>query len=1157
MRGPSFVHLHVHTEYSLLDGACRISDLVKAAAHQGSGAVAVTDHGNLFAAIEFYQAAVAAGIKPILGYEAYVAPGRRQDRETLPGSQDAGHHLVLLAADERGYRNLLRLATTAYLDGFYYRPRIDKQVLAEHAEGLIGLSACLQGEVPRRLLAGDEDGARRAVAQYREILGPENFYLEVQDHAIEDERRARPMLVGLAREMGVPLVATNDVHYLSVDDTRAHDVLLCINTGKLLSDANRMRYREREFHLKTHDEMQSRFPDLPEALANTVEVAGRCNLGLPFGRHHAPVYPVPAGETPESMLRRLCEEGLERRYGKATKAIRDQLEHELAIIQAKGFSSYFLIVWDFVRYAHDRGIPCAARGSGVGCLVAYLLGLSSVDPLRYGLLFERFMDPSRNEMPDLDIDICQDGRQEVIRYVHEKYGQENVAQIITFGTMAARAAVRDVGRVLDMPLVEVDRIAKLIPAQLHMTLERALVQEPDLARLVESEPKVRDLMDIARRLEGLARHASVHAAGVVIADAPLVGYVPLCRVGDDVTTQWEMHAVGRAGLLKMDFLGLRTLSTIQRAVSLVREHRGVEVDLERIDLEDAEVFGLFQRGETKGIFQFESAGMRDLLQKIRPDKLEDLIAANALYRPGPMIMIDSYLERKHGRVTYDYPHPVLKEVLGETYGIMAYQEQVMRMANRLGGIPLERAYKLIKAISKKDRDVIEAERDAFLTGARKHRLRPGVAEEIWQLITHFGGYGFNKSHSARYAQIAYQTAYLKVHYPVEFMAALLTYEMADTDKVAEYIDECRRMGIEVAPPDINESGADFTVVGDRLRFGLAAVKGIGERAVEAIEVARRQVGRFRSLFHFAEHVDPSAVNRAVADSLVKCGAFDSTGARRSQLAAVSDRALAAGAAAQEDRRRGQMNFFGQLAADPGAPGHEEQALPDIPEWPEGQLLKYEKDVLGFYVSSHPLAEHEPVLRHFSTASTADLAQYPDGTEVVLGGMIGPVRPLFTKKGRNAGAKMAAFDFEDLAGKTSCIIFPQDYEKHQELVRKDSIVFIRGQVDRRREEPSVRVSQVFTLEEGQRALTKAVVIRLHEVGLDDALMENLRQVLAAHPGTVPIYIELVSRTHGRTTLRAGDTLSVSADAAFQRDLDNLLGDGHVVLTANGSGHTLKV
>jgi len=574
------------------------------------------------------------------------------------------------------------------------------------------------------------------------------------------------------------------------------------------------------------------------------------------------------------------------------------------------------------------------------------------------------------------------------------------------------------------------------------------------------------------------------------------------------------------------------------------------------------VFGLFRRGETKGIFQFESAGMRDLLQKIRPDKLEDLIAANALYRPGPMIMIDSYLERKHGRVRYDYPHPVLKEVLGETYGIMAYQEQVMRMANRLGGIPLERAYKLIKAISKKDRDVIEAERDAFLAGARKHRLRPGVAEEIWQLITHFGGYGFNKSHSARYAQVAYQTAYLKAHYPVEFMAALLTFEMADTDKVAEYIDECRRMAIAVAPPDINESGADFTVVGDRVRFGLAAVKGIGHRAVEAVEAVRRAVGRFRSLFHFCDQVDLSVVNRAVVDCLIKCGAFDSTGARRSQLAAVSDRALAAGDAAQEDRRRGQMNFLGQFQADPGpngagAPGPDEQALPDIPEWPQAQLLKYEKDVLGFYVSSHPLAEHEAVLRHFATASTADLAQYPDGTTVVLGGMIGPVKPLFTKKGRNAGAKMAAFDFEDLAGKTSCIIFPQDYEKHQELVRKDAIVFIRGQVDRRREEPSVRVSQVFTLEEGQRALTKAVVIRLHEVGLDDQLMENLRQLLAAHPGTVPIFIELVSRTHGRTTIRTGDSLRVSADAAFQRDVANLLGDDHLVLAANGNGNLAKV
>ena len=1152
-----FVHLHVHTEYSLLDGACRVGDLIRAASEQGAEAIAITDHGNLFGAIEFYSAAVAAGIKPIIGYEAYVAPGRRQDRETLPGSQDAGYHLVLLVRDEQGYKNLLRLATTAYLDGFYYRPRIDKEVLAEHSDGLIGLSACLHGEVPRRLLAGDEAGARRAAGDYRDILGAGNFYLEIQDHGIEDERRARPMMVALARQMDIPLVASNDVHYIHADDTRAHDALLCINTGKILSDPNRMQYRPREFHLKTAEQMRERFADLPESLSNTIEVARACNLRLKFTERRVPLYPVPQDETPESVLRRLCEKGLESRYGRITKAIRERLEHELAIIESKGFSSYFLIVWDFVRYAREKGIPCAARGSGCGCMVAYLLGISTIDPLKYGLLFERFMDPSRNEMPDLDIDICQNGRQDLIRYVREKYGQENVAQIITFGTMAARAAVRDVGRVLDMPLPEVDRIAKKIPAQLHMTLDRALVQEPDLRRMQETDPKVRELIDIAKRLEGVARHASVHAAGVVIADAPLVHYAPLCRVGDDITTQWDMYAVGKAGLLKMDFLGLRTLSTIQRAVDLVERHGGERVDLERINLDDRQVYALFERGETKGIFQFESAGMRDLLQKIKPDKLEDLIAANALYRPGPMIMIDSFLDRKHGRAKYDFPHPVLKEILEETYGIMAYQEQVMRIVNRLGNIPLERAYKLIKAISKKDMDIINAECDAFLAGCRKHRLQPELAERVWELVTHFGGYGFNKSHSARYALVAYQTAYLKVHYPVEFMAALLTYEMGDSDKVAEYINDCRRMDIEVAPPDINESEADFTVVGDKIRFGLAAVKGIGHRAVEVIEAARQEVGRFRSLFHFCEHVDPSVVNRSVVDCLIKCGAFDSTGARRSQLAAVMDRALSAGAETQDDRRRGQMTFFGKFQADPGAPGPDEETLPDIPEWPEAQLLKHEKGVLGFYVSSHPLAQHEQVLRHFATATTADLAQYEDGTEVILGGMITRVRALFTKKGRNAGARMAAFDFEDLDGQTPCIIFSEGYEKYQALIRPESIVFVHGQVDRRREEPSVRVREVFTLADGQRKLTTAVVIRLHEVGLDDRMMESLCDVLRTHPGPVPLYIELVSRTHGKTVIRAGETLSVAADGAFQRDVENLLGEDHLVLAANGHGHLAKI
>ena len=1150
-----FVHLHVHTEYSLLDGACRIPDLIQTAKDQGAEALAITDHGNLYGMIEFYQAATEAGIKPILGYEAYVAPGRRQDRETLPGTQDAGHHLILLAQNLDGFKNLLRLATTASLDGFYYRPRIDKACLAEFHSGLIGLSSCLQGEVPRHLLAGNVDAARKAVDTFRNILGPENFYIELQDHAIDDERRVRPLLIALAREMGVPLVATGDVHYVRADDTRAHDALLCISTGKLLADAERMRYRDREFYLRTYDEMLQRFSDVPEALANTAEVAKRCDLKLSFKERHAPVYPTPPETTPEAMLRRLCDEGLIRRYGAETPALRERLEKELAVIEAKKFSSYFLIVWDFVRYALEKGIPCGARGSGVGCLVAYLLNLSTVDPIRFGLLFERFMDPSRNEMPDLDIDICQDGRQDLIRYVRDKYGHDNVAQIITFGTMAARAALRDVGRVLNIPLSEVDRIAKKIPPVLHMTLEKAMQQEPDLKAMYDREPVVHELIDIAMRLEGVARHASVHAAGVVIADAPLVNYVPLCRVGEDVTTQWDMTIVEKIGLLKMDFLGLRTLTTMQRAVDLIKAKYGIDLDLDKIPLDDAAVLGVFQRGETRGIFQFESAGMRDLLQKLKPDRLDDLIAANALYRPGPMEMIDDFIGRKHGRLEYVSPHPWMHEILGETYGIMAYQEQVMRIVNRLGDIPLERAYKLIKAISKKKHDTIAAEQEAFKTGCKKHGLAENLINEIWELITRFGGYGFNKSHSARYAQIAYQTAYLKAHYPLEFMAALLTLEMADSDKLAEYMDECRRMGITVAPPDVNESGADFTVVADKIRFGLAAVKGVGERAVAAIAAARDKIGRFKTLFQFCEQVDLAAVNRSVVESLIKCGAFDSTGARRSQLAAVVDKALAAGAEAQDDSRKGQMNFFGAFQAD--APQADATSLPDIPEWPESKLAEFEKASLGLYVVYHPLSQYAKVIRHFASTVTADLGQLPQDSEVMLGGLIKSVRPIITKTGKNIGSKMAVFDLEDMAGTVTCVIFPRDYANFADAIQADRVVFVKGQVDRQREEPQVRTSEVIDVTEGQRRFTKAVVVRLRREGLDDAMLAALRKTLLAHGGSVPLYLEIETPGTGKILIRVEDNLRVTMDESLQRDLDALLGDAHAVLTANGGGFMVKL
>ena len=1144
-----FVHLHVHTEFSLLDGACRVNDLVTASAAQGAEALAITDHGNLFGAVPFYTACRKAGIRPIIGYEAYVAPGRRQDRETISGRQSPGHHLVLLARNDAGYRNLLRLATTASLDGFYYKPRIDKACLAEYGEGLLALTACLQGEVPQRLLAGDADGARRAIDQFRDILGPENVYIELQDHGITDERRARPLLVGLAREQGVPLVATNDVHYIREEDTEAHDVLLCINTGKLLSDTDRMQYRPREFALRTPAEMAARFADVPEAIANTVEVARRCEVTLEFGQQHAPVFRPPGGETPEAMLRRLCEAGLDQRYATVTQAHRDRLQRELAVIEAKHFSSYFLIVWDFVRYAQERGVPCGARGSGVGCMVAYLLGLSTVDPLAYGLLFERFMDPKRNEMPDLDIDICQDGRRDLIQYVREKYGAENVAQIITFGTLGAKAAIRDVGRVLNLPLPDVNRIAKRIPAQLGMTLDLALEHDGDLQQLYQTDGQVKRLINIARRLEGVARHASVHAAAVVIADAPLVGYVPLCRVGDDVTTQWGMKAVEKVGLLKMDFLGLRTLSTMQRAVDLIREHRGVEIDLNTVPLDDPKVFEVFQRGETRGIFQFESAGMRSLLCKIRPDKLDELIAANALYRPGPMVMIKDFVARKHGQATYEFAHPALKEILDETYGIMAYQEQVMRIANRLGDIPLRRAYKLIKAISKKNHDVIAAEQETFLAGCKQHGLADKKATDIWELITNFGQYGFNKSHSARYAQVAYQTAYLKAHYPVEFMAALLTYEMGDSDKLAEYMDECRRMGIEVAPPDVNESGAHFTVLGEKIRFGLAAVKGVGERAVEAIIAAREPLGRFTTLFEFCDHVDAQLVNKSVVDSLVKCGAFDSTGAHRSQLAAVLERALSAGARAQSDARAGQMNFLDAFAEAAPPP---EVALPDIPEWPEQRLSRCEKESLGLYVKHHPLTPVADTIRHFASATSADLSDLAHDTPVIVGGMIKSIRTIITKTGKNAGAKMAIFDLEDLAGAIGCVVFPRDLPALEPFLETDRVVFVKGTVDRRREQPQVRTAEVFDVAEGKRRLSSALVIRLSNGGLDQAVMQAIADALRAHPGPVPVYLQVENPAGAKTLIRAGETYRVTMDADLQRALDDLLGPGDCLLAANGHG-----
>ena len=1140
-----FVHLHVHSEYSLLDGACHLDDLCHRAAELGQPAIALTDHGNLFGAIDFYQAARDAGLQPIIGYEAYVAAGSRTVKEPSLGIKDAGHHLVLLARNMAGYRNLLKLATTAYLDGFYYRPRIDDQVLAECCEGLIIMTSCLAGEIPRLLSAGHRDQALQRAAFYRDLVGPEHFFIELQNHGIDDELRVMPLLAELAAELGVGLVATNDVHYVRADDTKAHDVLLCISTGKLLSDADRMRYKAEEFHLKSRDEMAPRFADYPQALDTPLKVAEMCTLDLDFSQRHAPVYRPPAGLTDNQYLRDLCYQGLARRYGQVTDVLRERMDRELKVIEDKSFSSYFLIVWDFVNYARQHGIPCGARGSAVGALVGYVLGMCDVDPIRYGLLFERFMDPSRNEMPDIDIDICQDGRARVIQYVREKYGSQNVAQIITFGTMAARAVLRDVGRVMGFDLSEVDAIVKKVPAALGMTLDQALKVEPELKAMYQKDDRIRELVDVGRRLEGTSRHASVHAAGVVVADAPLVNYVPLCLVSsEDVTTQWTMKTVDKVGLLKMDFLGLRTLSILERAVQLVKANHGLELHLDQLEPDDARVFQLFSRGETKGVFQFESSGMRDLLQKMKPDQFTDLIAANALYRPGPMVMIDDYIDRKHGRASFQFPHPVLHEVLDESYGIMAYQEQVMQLLNKLGGVPLPRAYKLIKAISKKSTDVIAAEEEAFKNGCAQKKVPSKLVEEIWELITRFGGYGFNKSHSTRYAQIAYQTAYLKVYYPVEFMAALLTYEMVATDKVVEYIGEAQRMGIEVRPPDVNQSLVAFTVVAGGIRFGLAAVKGVGERAVEAI-IEARAAGPFTSLFDFCERVDMRLVNHAVIECLIRCGAFDSLGARRSQLAAAMDRAMAQGGRVQDDRRSGQSSLFGD-AGDAG-PGPSAM-LSDLPEWPPARLLAMEKEVLGFYVSASPLAEHQKTLRHYATATTADLQEKPEAAPVILAGIITKRRSQMTK----AGKKMAVVVLQDFDGSCECVVFEEALTLHDHLLAEDQVVFIEGQVSRKWEEPSVRADHVYGVAEVREKLTQGLHVRLLGAALEDQTLGQLKDVLSGHPGKVPVFIDLTTASSCRAVIRTGPKYAVLPDGQCLAALDTLLGEGHLYLEPRKAG-----
>ncbi len=1147
-----FIHLHVHSHYSLLDGACKIPDLLAAAKKHGMGALALTDHGNLFGAIEFYRSALADGVKPVIGYEAYVAPGSRLEKDSK-GIKEAAYHLTLLARNEQGYRNLIRLATTAYLDGFYYRPRIDKKVLAENAGDLVALSGCLKSEISCLLGREAYDEAKAVAAAYSDMFGKGRFYLELQDNKIPEQKPVLEGTVRLSKELGIPMVATNDIHYLGPDDADAHEVLLCINTGKTLGDSKRLQFGSREFYFKSPEEMAVVFRDHPDALANSLKIAEMCNLEMSFKDRHFPKFTPPKGVTPEQLLRKLCDEGVRRAYPKVPREVRERLDTELKIIHEMGYTSYFLIVWDFVKFAHDNHIPSWLRGSGASSLAAFALQLTDVDPMKHDLLFRRFLDPERREPPDIDIDLCELGRERVINYVKDKYGHDSTAQIITFGTMAARAVVRDVGRVLGMPLPDVDAIAKKIPGVPGTTLKEALETEPELRQQYEQNPQIRQLFDISRKLEGLARHASTHAAGMVIADRPLTDYLPLYKASESpiVMTQFAMEDLEAIGMLKMDFLGVRTLTAVDLACKLIEQRTGKRPDFAQIGTDDKATYDLMGRGETKGVFQLGSSGIRELLARLKPGNIEDVIAVVALYRPGPLQsgLVESFVERKHGRSKAQYPNSKMEPILSPTYGVIVYQEQIMRILNEMGNLSMGDAYKLIKAIGKKKADVIADRRQAFLVGCKANGISEGVAEEVFGQIEYFGGYGFNKSHATAYAYVSYQTAWLKAHYPTEFMTALLTAEMAYSDKVVGHIEECRRMGVEIVPPSINESQSEFTVVADKkIRFGLGAIKNVGDKAIESVLSARAKAGAFESIFHFCEHVDLRAVNRIAVEAFIKAGAMDGLKARRSQMMAVLDKAMQEGGQAQSDRKRGQKTFFDFFEAQ-HAFREDAHALPDMDEWPENQLLAGERESLGFYVSRHPLARYVDEIRRFSTCAVAGLKDLTGGQGVTLGGMIVSVKPGVTKNGDH----MARFTFEDMTGMCQAVIF-REYAQYKDLVQQDRIVYLLGRADLRMEEPCITVDEVIPIEGASEKLTQSVTIRLRCPGVEEKTLEDLKNILQAHPGPCPVLMQITTAKNQVVFLRVGQRLGVKPTAKFASEVEALLGEGHITFKAgNGNGN----
>jgi DNA polymerase-3 subunit alpha len=1139
---PTFVHLHTHTHYSLLDGANRIGDLAETARAYGMPALAMTDHGNLFGAVEFYKTVKAAGLKPIIGCELYVAPGSRKDRRPSRGGDrsDQTTHFVVLARNAAGYRNLMKLTSAGYLDGFYYRPRVDMELLEKHSEGLIALSACAKGVIANHVVAGQMDAAREKVKTLRDLFDG-HFYLEIQDHGLEFDQTINNAMIEFSREFGLPIVATNDAHYLNREDAPAQDVLVCIQTGKELNDPKRLKFATDQLYFKTAGEMAHLFGHISGAIENTVKIAEMIEFEMALGKLKFPGFPVPSGyDSLDAYLRKLSHDGLKERYAVITPELTARLDYELGIISQMGYPGYFLIVADFVRFAREQKIPVMARGSAVGCLVAYTLGITNVDPVSYGLLFERFLNPERISMPDIDIDLADRERDKVINYVVEKYGKESVAQIITFGTMGAKAVIRDVGRVFGMSYADVDRIAKLVPSDLHITLDKAMDQVPELRQIAESGGTEGQLIGYARTLEGLARHASIHAAGVVIAPGDLTDYVPLYKPSnkDDIITQYTGEYMEDVGLLKMDFLGVRNLSVIQDALAMIRETTGEEVDLEAIPLNDKKTFDLFCRGDTAGIFQFSSSWLYDYLRRLRPSCVEDLIAMNALCRPGPLYggMVDDFIDRRHGRKEVAYRHPVLEQTLKETYGVIVYQEQAMQIARDMAGYTLGRADLLRRAMSKKKPEVMAEEKRNFIEGSIKNGVEREIAEEIFDLIEYFSGYAFNKSHSAAYGLVAYREGYLKTHYPRQFMAALMSNEMSNTDEIVALINECRKMSIRVLPPDINRSQKGFTVEGDGIRFGLCAIKNVGQGAVESIIKARGEYGAFKDIFDLCEHIDLRLTNKRVLESLVQAGACDALEGHRAQLMAALDAAIDLAQGRQSDRDKGQTSLFDLGGANTPMVIHK-PVLPNVPKWTASQALALEKEVLGFYVSGHPLAEFEEDLRAFTTAEMKRLDQIRDrDEEVVVGGIVTEIKPIVDRKGKS----MAFVTLEDFSGTGEVLVFSDQYELHRTLVATDSLILVRGQISIKEGDKKVVASEIMSLEEARSRLARSVHLTVMPDQATDETIQALKDAFKAYPGPCEVFFHVPTEAYGEVHVKAGEQIRVAPARELLQAVREVLG-----------------